>query len=102
MKLRELVKELSSKNAGNFSTSFDIVFEDGDRYRRVWSSGVLTRESIAGLFRMPEEDVLSIIPFEPGNAIKINVRRHKPSGDPGETDVFGAQQYAPLLDVEIP
>ncbi|HEY4863981.1 MAG TPA: DUF4387 family protein, partial [Candidatus Dormibacteraeota bacterium] len=31
-----------------------------------------------------------------------NMRRRRPSGDPGETDVFGAQQYAPLLDLEIP
>jgi hypothetical protein len=30
------------------------------------------------------------------------VRRTRPSGSVGETDVFGAQQYAPLLDFEVP
>jgi hypothetical protein len=24
------------------------------------------------------------------------------SGSPGETDVYGAQQHAPLLDLEVP
>ena len=51
---------------------------------------------------MDVSDVISIIAFEPGNAIKINMRRRLASGDPGETDVFGAQQYAPLLELEIP
>jgi hypothetical protein len=40
--------------------------------------------------------------FEPANAIKFTIRRLKPSGTPGETDVFGSQQYAPLFDVEVP
>ena len=24
------------------------------------------------------------------------------SGDPGDTDIYGAQQHAPLLDLEVP
>ncbi|WP_422067227.1 DUF4387 family protein [Solirhodobacter olei] len=27
--------------------------------------------------------------------------RDRPSGSAGDGDIFGAQQYAPLLDVEI-
>jgi len=40
--------------------------------------------------------------FEPANAIKFTIRRLKPSGSPGERDVFGSQQYAPLFDVQVP
>jgi len=40
--------------------------------------------------------------FDPACAIKFTVYRERPSGSPGETDIFGAQQYAPLLDIEIP
>jgi hypothetical protein len=25
-----------------------------------------------------------------------------PSGSPGDADIFGAQQYGPLLDIEVP
>ena len=51
---------------------------------------------------MPAEEVLHVIEFDQGLAFKIAVRRAHASGDLGETDVFGAQQYAPLLDLEVP
>ena len=101
-KLSELAGGLSSKNAGNFHLTFDIVFESRDVYRRVLESGALTADAVAACYGAEPSDVISIIGFEPGNAIKINMRRRLASGDPGETDVFGAQQYAPLLDLEIP
>ncbi|MGO2112081.1 MAG: hypothetical protein ACTH31_10760 [Pseudoclavibacter sp.] len=28
--------------------------------------------------------------------------RHVPNGDPADTDTFGGQQFAPLVDLEIP
>ncbi len=102
MKLRDLAASLSSKNAGNFHLTFDIGFRDEETYRRVRDSGGLTHQAVARAFGIAAEDVLGVIPFDPGRAIKVNVRRGRPSGDPGETDVFGAQQYAPLLDLEIP
>ncbi len=40
--------------------------------------------------------------FDPALAIKFTIRRERPSGSPGERDVFGAQQYAPLFDLPIP
>jgi len=39
--------EISSKNAGSFFLTFDVVFDDAERYRRVKASGALTRERIA-------------------------------------------------------
>jgi hypothetical protein len=38
----------------------------------------------------------------PAFAIKFTIYRARPSGSPGDPDIFGAQQYAPLMDVEIP
>jgi hypothetical protein len=40
--------------------------------------------------------------FDPGMGIKANLQRKSPSGGPGETDVYGCQQYAPLFALEIP
>ncbi len=101
-RLAELASEISSKNAGNFFLTFDVVFEDEAAYERVKSADVLNQERIAELYGMPLEDVLHVVEFDQGLAFKIAVRRLRPSGDVGETDVFGAQQYAPLLEVEVP
>jgi hypothetical protein len=101
-RLADLAKEISSKNAGPFAITFDVVFDDSDTYTRVKTSGVITREAVAEAYRMPIEDVYHVVEFDQGNAFKIAVRRSIPSGSIGETDVFGAQQYAPLLDFEVP
>ena len=34
--------------------------------------------------------------------LKATLPRLKSAGDIGDTDVYGAQQHAPLLDVDIP
>ena len=65
----------------------------------VWADA---KAKVAALFRIPEERITHFAVFEPANAIKFTVRRLRPSGSPGETDVFGSQQYAPLFDVEVP
>lgn len=101
-RLAELAKEISSKNAGAFSITFDIVFDDPETYGRVKDAKVITAESVAAAYGMPVDDVLAVIAFDQGNAFKVAVRRTRPSGSVGETDVFGAQQYAPLLDFEVP
>jgi hypothetical protein len=43
--------------------------------------------------------VLGILAYPPAKAIKVTIRRPICSGDIGETDVYGAQQHAPLLDL---
>jgi len=102
VRLAALPVGISSKNAGNFHLTFDIVCRDDETYRRVRDSGGLTPAAVARAYGISPADVLGVIAYDPGRAIKINVRRQRASGDPGETDVFGAQQYAPLLDLEIP
>jgi hypothetical protein len=101
LKLSQLAGSLSSKNAGNFHLTFDVGFRDAETYALVRESGAIRTETVAAAFGVDEAEVVSIIAFDPGLAIKINMRRMRPSGDPGETDVFGAQQYAPLLDLEV-
>lgn len=101
-KLVELATTLRSKNAGVDHITFDIIFPDVSAYRRVADSGVLTRESIARLFNVPVNDVTHLAHVDAANAIKFTLRRPRPSGSPGETDVFGSQQYPPLFQLEIP
>jgi hypothetical protein len=101
-KLRELASTIRSKNAGVDHITFDIICREPANYVRVKQSNVLSREGVAALFDIPVERVSHFTVFEPANAIKFTIRRLKPSGSPGETDVFGSQQYAPLFDLEIP
>ena len=101
-KLSELAKTIRSKNAGVDKITFDVIFPDAARYERVRRAGVLTRESVARLYRIAPERISDFVEFDPGNAIKFTIVRLRPSGSPGDSDLFGSQQYAPLLDVEVP
>jgi hypothetical protein len=40
--------------------------------------------------------------YPAGYAFKATIPRKLPAGDVGDTDVYGARQHAPLLDVDIP
>jgi hypothetical protein len=44
---------------------------------------------------------MNIIEFKPAKAIKATIERPMASGDFGESDVYGAQQHAPLLGLEF-
>jgi hypothetical protein len=101
-KLHELAKTIRSKNAGVDKITFDVIFRDRDTYDAVRRAHVLTRESIAALYRIPDSRISDFVEYDPGCAIKFTIYRDRPSGSPGDPDIFGAQQYAPLLDIEVP
>ena len=68
---------------------------------RVVAANSISRELIAGLYHVADADILELVAFDPAAAIKITMRRLRTSGDIGETDVYGAQQHAPLLALMI-
>ena len=100
-KLKDLVGVLRSKNAGAFEITYDVMFDDVRAYEAVKRSGAISVQLISGLYRVPESQVL-IREYDPANAIKITIPRRAPSGSLLDTDIYGAQQHAPLLNVEIP
>jgi len=101
-KLHELAKTIRSKNAGVNKITFDIIFREAAQYERVKRSGAINRASMAALYGIPLERISDFVEYDPGYAIKFTIYRLRPSGCAGDGDIFGAQQYAPLLDVEIP
>jgi hypothetical protein len=101
-KLVDLAKTIRSKNAGTDKITFDIIFREKENYELVKKSGVLTRRTVAVLFNIPDERISDFLEFDPAYAIKFTIRRREPSGSPGESDIFGCQQYPPLLDIEVP
>ena len=100
--LKDLAKTIRSKNAGVNKITFDIIFREAAAYERVRRSGALTRERMAALYRIPLERISDFVEYDPGLAIKFTIYRLRPSGSAGDGDIFGAQQYAPLLDLPIP
>src|ERR1700676_1006376 len=100
-KLHELTKTIRGKNAGVDRITFDIIFRDQCTYEAVRGSGALSREAVLALYGLPEERLADFVEFDPAFAIKFTIARLRPSGSPGDSDIFGAQQYAPLLDVEV-
>lgn len=100
-KITELASVIRSKNAGPFQLTFDFIFKTGEIYEKVKATGAINKELIARLYNLPVERVISVISYDPARAIKATIERPRPSGALGETDVYGAQQHAPLLAIEI-
>ncbi len=103
MKIRliEAAEVIRSKNSGPYELTLDLIFREGDLFQRVCQQKVFTPDLIASLYGINPQEVVDIIEFFPAKAIKINIRRPIPSGNFGETDVYGAQQHAPLLGLEF-
>jgi len=100
-RIREIAKACKSKNAGPFELTIDVVFDDRKMFELVRATKVLGPELFARLYKVRPEDVL-FTEYPAGFAFKATIPRLVPSGDVGDTDVYGAQQHAPLLEVEIP
>jgi len=100
-KLTDIASVIRSKNAGPYELTFDIIFNDFDVYERVKQGGYINEELICKLYNVSPDKIISIVAFDPAKAIKATIKRPLCSGDLGETDVYGAQQHAPLLGLEL-
>lgn len=100
-KLSELTKVLRSKNAGPFMLTFDLLFKNQADLEQVIASGVLAKEKLAKRLHCSHNEV-TIFVYKPANAIKITIPRPHASGAFEDSDVFGCQQHATFLDLEIP
>jgi hypothetical protein len=99
--LAELARLIRSKNAGPFELTFDIMFEDEARYRRVKDSGMLTREAVAARYGL-EPSQVKFFYVDNALAVKASIPRPSFQGDLRDSDGHGGQQYAPLMEIEIP
>jgi Domain of unknown function (DUF4387) len=95
--LKDVATLVRSKNAGPFWLTLDIMFGDADSYRRSVEQDIVTRERVAAVFQLPVETV-SVFTHDVAQAIKVSFPRPVSSGSPRDSDVFGGQQYAPVLD----
>ena len=100
-KLMDIATLIRSKNAGPFVMTFDIMFDDPTKYQHVKNSKVLNKGLLSELYNTPLEQV-HFVSSDAAMAFKISIPRPIPAGDLGCTDMHAGQQYAPLLDIEVP
>lgn len=100
-RLADVAHAIKSANAGASWITFDIVFADSATYARVLATGALSADAFAMRFRVASSDV-QLFACDAVRTIKATIPRRTASGGPDETDFDGTQQFAPLLDLEVP
>lgn len=101
VKLIDVAEVIRSKNAGPFELTFDIIFKEWAMFQRFCEAEAINPQLIADLYGIDVTQVIGITHFKPAKAIKATIERPMASGDFGETDVYGAQQHGPLLDLIV-
>lgn len=102
MKLYDMAHVVRSKNSGPFAVTLDILFDNREAYERMRASGAVTPANIARLYQIPEDTITDFAFFDAALGVKITYLRTVSSGTVGDRDVYGAQQHAPLMTIDIP
>jgi hypothetical protein len=100
VKLVDIARVIRSKNAGPTTLTLDLLFNDEAGFKLACASKALTPAVIAKMYSQPVDKV-EVLPYPPALAIKIVMPRRIVSGDPGDSDVYGAQQHGPMLGVVL-
>jgi hypothetical protein len=100
MRLYEIAKLVRSKNAGPFTLTIDVMFDEPASYQRVRDGGRLTADVVAGIYGIPADQV-SFFAYDAALALKISFPRPVVSGSRGDTDVYGGQFHSPLVGLEV-
>lgn len=98
--LAAVARVVRSKNAGPTQLTLDLFFHDAAGYERACRAPGLQIEAVAARYGVPAAQVRR---FElPAlHALKLSLPRRICAGDPGDGDVYGAQQHVPLLEVPL-
>jgi len=100
MRLESVAVAIRSKNAGPCLLTLDIVFADAAGFERGVEAMPRLRSYVSEHYRRPLDQVRGFA-HEPSRAIKVTIVRDRLSGSVGDSDVYGAQQHAPLLGFEL-
>ena len=98
--LTALAQVIRSKNAGPTQLTVDLFFRDADGYALAERSAALSGAAVAARYGFEAAQVQRHL-LPQIHAIKYSMPRRICAGDPGDGDVYGAQQHAPLLEVML-
>lgn len=99
--LPEIAEVIRSKNSSPFKLTLDIIFRERSVFEKVRDGKLINAEVVAKAYRIEPSEIERVLYFEPAKAVKIGMKRQVRSGSPGDTDVYGAQQHAPLLSIKL-
>jgi hypothetical protein len=100
--LTDIAGIIRSKNAGPYELTLDILFKNETHYRNVKEINFFNVKLISQIYSTTADNIIRIVYFDPAWAVKITLIRPVVSGSIGDTDIYGAQQHAPLLLLEVP
>jgi hypothetical protein len=105
--LGDIALILRSKNAGPYEITFDVIFETEQTYRSVKDANMLNSSVVAKILSVQEDDIIWIGFFDQAKAFKVTIPRFRhgkvvPNGSFGESDIWAAQQYLPLMNMKLP
>ena len=98
--LLDLCSLIRSKNAGPFVLTFDFIARDEDTYLRLRDSGILTKQLFTDLYGANPDDIL-LLSHDAAQAVKVSFPRPVRQGSLDDSDSYGGQQYAPLIDLLV-
>jgi hypothetical protein len=87
-----------SKDAGPFMLTIDFFFVDADSYRAFMDADVFSAARIAALYGV-DPAAVQAYDLPDIHALKVSFPRPVISGDFGDTDITGGQQYALVVDM---
>src|SRR5438477_11849866 len=99
--IADLAVLVRSKNAGPFWLTIDVMFDNPEAYRRVRDSEAINRAGIAQMYGRDPAEII-VVNHDAALAIKVSFPRPQSPGSKYDSDVYGGQQYAPLLSLAVP
>ncbi|MFC9328846.1 DUF4387 domain-containing protein [Kitasatospora sp. NPDC057015] len=90
-----------SKNAGPFTLTFDFMCHDQAAYDALVATGFLNEGLFASLYNTDPDRIL-VVNHRHALAVKVSLPRPTVQGDLHDSDCYAGQQYAPLMDMELP
>ena len=98
--LTALADVIRSKNAGPTQLTIDIFYRNAAAFEQAARSPAMSSEAVAARYRLPavqvrRHDLPGIL------AMKFSMPRRVCAGNPGDGDVYGAQQHAPFLEIVL-
>ena len=101
MRLYDAAAIVRSKNAGPFTVTVDIFFDDPSLFATARAAHLLTPAGVAAAYGVPVETVKGVYWDERILGAKVSVRRWSSSADPFCPDLFGAHLHTPLSSAEL-
>jgi hypothetical protein len=89
---------IRSKDAGPFMLTIDLFFVDAETREGFMSAGVFSADRIGALYGVDPAQV-QVFELADIDALKISFPRPIASGEFGDTDITGGQQYALLVEM---